>query len=99
MSMNIEGELCSDIGPVLGGNDPAARRHQHIDGATAVELLPDDLALPHVMPFLEAKLLAAAHLKRKLAMHKAGGSFRTSTPPTLNRSTDSARLYEHSSSM
>ena len=32
----------------------------------------------------------------QLPYNKAGGSFRTSTRPTLNRSTVSTRLYEHS---
>jgi hypothetical protein len=47
------------------------RRHQCIDGKKAVELLPDDVPLQDVMPFLEAKMRSSAQLKHKLEMHKS----------------------------
>jgi len=31
-----------------------------------------------------------------ITAHQAGGLLRTTTPPTFNRRTESARLYEHS---
>ena len=47
-----------------------ARRHQYVDGKKAVELLPDDVPLNDIMPFLEAKMRSSAQLKHKLEMHR-----------------------------
>lgn len=47
------------------------RRHQFIDGKKVVELLPDDVLLHDVMPFLEAKLRSSAQLRHKLEMHQS----------------------------
>jgi len=46
------------------------RRHQYIDGKKAVELLPDNVPLREVMPFLEAKMLSSAQLRHKLERHE-----------------------------
>ena len=48
-----------------------SRRHQYIDGKKAVELLPDNVPLHDVMPFLEAKMQSSAQLKHKLEMHRS----------------------------
>lgn len=46
------------------------RRHKYIDAMMAVQLLPDDVPLQEVMPFLEAKIQSSAQLQHRLDMHK-----------------------------